>query len=102
MPEWLWIVIAVAALVILALGACVVMSRRRQERLRTIRARVRPGASAAWRPPRRGGRVGAPGAAARTSRHSSIEEHKLHFHYLHEKDDSPIAADSSRHRTVTL
>jgi hypothetical protein len=34
MPEWLWIVIAVAALVILALGAWVVMSRRRQERLR--------------------------------------------------------------------
>jgi hypothetical protein len=34
MPEWLWIVIAVAALVILALGVWVVMSRQRRERLR--------------------------------------------------------------------
>jgi hypothetical protein len=34
MPEWLWIVIAVAALVILALGAVVVISRQRRERLR--------------------------------------------------------------------
>jgi hypothetical protein len=34
MPEWLWIVIAVAALVILALGIWVVMSRQRRERLR--------------------------------------------------------------------
>jgi hypothetical protein len=34
MPEWLWIVIVVAALVILALGAWVVISRQRRERLR--------------------------------------------------------------------
>jgi hypothetical protein len=34
MPEWLWIVIAVAALVILAFGVWVVMSRQRRERLR--------------------------------------------------------------------
>jgi hypothetical protein len=34
MPEWLWIVIVVAALVILALGVLVVMSRQRSERLR--------------------------------------------------------------------
>ena len=34
MPEWLWIVIVVAALVVLALGVWVVMSRQRRERLR--------------------------------------------------------------------
>jgi hypothetical protein len=34
MPEWLWIVIVVAALVVLALGAWVVIARQRRERLR--------------------------------------------------------------------
>jgi hypothetical protein len=34
MPGWLWIVIVVAALVVLALGAWLVMERRRREHLR--------------------------------------------------------------------
>jgi hypothetical protein len=34
MPGWLWIVIVVAALIVLALGAWLVMARQRRERLR--------------------------------------------------------------------